>query len=167
MTIGRQYQTPYEQDADLRRDPDVDAPDLEADPLDLETRDVEARDVETRDVDALDVEALDAETPDAEALDTGSAATAFEVDANRDAPGLETATGTHALSTEWQSLQGRFVDDPDAAVAEAAALVDEEIARLLESLRQSTSATVDDTTTEQKRVAFQRYRAVYEVLSRT
>jgi hypothetical protein len=77
------------------------------------------------------------------------------------------AAGTHALSSEWQSLQGRFVDDPDAAVGEAAALVDEAIRRLLESLQDETTSEVGDTSTEQKRLAFQRYRAVYEVLSRT
>jgi len=69
----------------------------------------------------------------------------------------------HALDDRWSALQGAFVDDPDTAVKDAAALVDDAMQQLLQNLQSEQSG---DSSTEQKRLAFQRYRAVHEVLTR-
>jgi len=60
-------------------------------------------------------------------------------------------------SASWQDLQGRFVDDPQAAVREAGALVE----KAFNDLR-SRSESGD---TEDLRTAFRRYRELYNQLS--
>jgi len=69
----------------------------------------------------------------------------------------------HALDDRSTALQGAFVDDPDTAVKDAAALVDDAIQHLMDNLQNDRSG---DSSTEKKRLAFQRYRAVHEVLTR-
>ena len=60
----------------------------------------------------------------------------------------------------WHELQSRFVDDPVAAVQEAAGLLDE----ALDDLRRSIPQDSDGGSTEQLRLAFQRYRDAYQSL---
>lgn len=60
----------------------------------------------------------------------------------------------------WHELQSRFVDDPVAAVREAAGLLDE----ALDDLRRSIPQDSDGGSTEQLRLAFQRYRDAYQSL---
>ncbi len=60
----------------------------------------------------------------------------------------------------WTQLQGRFVDDPAGAVRQAAALVEDAMAQLHQSL----DRLADGDSTEDLRRAFQRYRAVHDAL---
>ena len=66
----------------------------------------------------------------------------------------ETATGT---AVDWRELQGKFVDDPQAAVKEAGALVE----KALTDLR----ARSENGSTEDLRTAFRRYRDLHAGLS--
>jgi len=62
-------------------------------------------------------------------------------------------SGSQEAMADWQSLQGKFVDDPAAAVKEAADLVESAVAQLRGQL--------DTGSTEDLRVAFRRYRDLY------
>jgi hypothetical protein len=66
------------------------------------------------------------------------------------------------LRTEWQRVQGTFVDDPPRAVHEASALVE----RTLQEIHTNvTRGQVSDTTsTEDLRVSFQHYREFFQRL---
>jgi hypothetical protein len=68
---------------------------------------------------------------------------------------------TVALREEWQRVQVTFVDDPGRAVHEASVLVD----RMLEEIRANLpSGYTRDMSTEDLRVAFQRYREFFQRL---
>ncbi|HEY6607394.1 MAG TPA: hypothetical protein VIZ44_13670 [Gaiellaceae bacterium] len=72
----------------------------------------------------------------------------------------------------WQSIQGTFVDEPKQSVEEADALVTEVIQRLTETFqqeRQSLESQLDsdNVSTEDRRVALQRYRSFFERLLET
>ena len=72
----------------------------------------------------------------------------------------------------WQSIQSRFVDEPKQSVEEADALVTNVIQRLTETFqqeRQSLESQLDsdDVSTEDMRVALQRYRSFFERLLET
>ena len=58
--------------------------------------------------------------------------------------------------TEWRDLQAKFVDDPEATVAEAAALIERDLAGLRSKLAGGS--------TEDLRNAFKRYRGLHESL---
>jgi hypothetical protein len=60
----------------------------------------------------------------------------------------------------WPSLQARFVDDPAAAVAEAAGLVDQ----ALDGIRSRAAAHVGGGDTEALRLAFHRFRELHRDL---
>jgi hypothetical protein len=60
----------------------------------------------------------------------------------------------------WTQLQGRFVDDPAGAVREAAQLVDDAIAQLHRTM----DHLAEGDSTEDLRLAFQRYRALHLAL---
>jgi len=62
-----------------------------------------------------------------------------------------------SLDADWRDLQGRFVDDPEATVREAGALVE----KALSELRTRTESG----STEDLRTAFRRYRDLYASLS--
>ena len=69
----------------------------------------------------------------------------------------------------WQSIQGTFVDEPKQSVEQADALVTEVIQRLTETFqqeRQSLESQLDsdNVSTEDRRVALQRYRSFFERL---
>jgi len=67
--------------------------------------------------------------------------------------GGASVSGSQEALADWQSLQGKFVDDPAAACKEAADLVESAVARLRGQL--------DTGSTEDLRVAFRRYRDLY------
>ncbi|MCE0540190.1 hypothetical protein LWF15_32325 [Kineosporia rhizophila] len=58
--------------------------------------------------------------------------------------------------TEWRDLQAKFVDDPEATVAEAATLIERDLAGLRSKLAGGS--------TEDLRNAFKRYRGLHESL---
>lgn len=75
--------------------------------------------------------------------------------------------------TRWESIQGRFVDEPRVAVAEADDLVQEVMDRLRATfdyqrrgLESEWGTDGDSSSTEDLRVAFQRYRAFFQRLLR-
>lgn len=71
------------------------------------------------------------------------------------------------LGRRWEQVQTKFVDDPQEAVAEADALVDEVIKRTTEELSSHRKQLEDqwargeDATTEDLRQALQRYRSFF------
>jgi hypothetical protein len=74
------------------------------------------------------------------------------------------------VSTRWESIQAGFVDHPRQAVHEADALVSDLMERLTrtfaderETLEEQWSES-DDVSTEELRVALQRYRSFFERL---
>ncbi len=77
---------------------------------------------------------------------------------------------TEDLSARWQSVQVEFVDEPRRAVEDADRLVSEVTDRLLERFRrqredlEQTWNAGDDVTTEDLRLALQRYRSFFERL---
>jgi hypothetical protein len=67
-----------------------------------------------------------------------------------------------ALRNEWERVQGTFVDDPQKAVHEASALVDQTLREIQENV--SSGHISDPTSTEELRVSFQRYREFFQRL---
>jgi len=74
------------------------------------------------------------------------------------------------LRTRWQSIQGRFVDDPRASVEQADQLVAGAIKRLAEifaterSSLEKTWSRGDEVSTEDLRQALHRYRSFFDRL---
>lgn len=74
------------------------------------------------------------------------------------------------LRTRWADIQTGFVDDPRIAVENADRLVEDAIQRLTESFAQTreqleeTWARGEDASTEDLRIALQRYRAFFNRL---
>jgi hypothetical protein len=66
-------------------------------------------------------------------------------------------TPVTSSDTDWRELQGRFVDDPQAAVREAGALVEKAVADL--------RTRSESGSTEDLRTAFRRYRDLHAGLS--
>lgn len=66
------------------------------------------------------------------------------------------------LLTQWQQVQGDFVDDPRRAAHEVSLLVE----RMLEKVRVNLSSghASETASTEDLRVAFQRYREFFQRL---
>lgn len=67
------------------------------------------------------------------------------------------AASTGGPDADWHELQGRFVDDPEAAVREAGALVEKAFSEL--------RARSESGSTEDLRTAFRRYRDLYANLT--
>ena len=73
----------------------------------------------------------------------------------------------------WYEIQTRFVDDPRAAVEQANSLVDDLVQRLTESFSEQRSQLEadwdrdDDVSTENLRMALQRYRFFFNRLLET
>lgn len=74
------------------------------------------------------------------------------------------------VSTQWQAIQGKFVDDPRGSVADARVLVDDLIQHVMRSVTErrvaldrqwSSEPTVS---TEQLRLCLQQYRALFTQL---
>jgi hypothetical protein len=85
--------------------------------------------------------------------------------------GLLTASGalvsnSELFRTRWSSVQVGFVDDPARAVEEAEQLVTDVIADLVEGFRWHRQQLEDDRdgSTDEMRVAFQRYRDFFDRL---
>ena len=74
------------------------------------------------------------------------------------------------LQTRWETLQTRFVDDPSTTVEQADELVADLMQRLAESFAEerrsleSQWSSGDDVSTEDLRIALQRYRSFFERL---
>jgi hypothetical protein len=69
----------------------------------------------------------------------------------------------------WQSIQSTFVDEPKQSVEQADALVTDVIQRLAETFQQERRSLEeqldsDNVSTEDRRVALQRYRSFFERL---
>ncbi len=80
----------------------------------------------------------------------------FSTEASAGSTG-STGSGTaRGLDADWRDLQGRFVDDPQAAVREAAALVEKALTEL--------RTRAESGSTEDLRTAFRRYRDLYSGL---
>jgi hypothetical protein len=77
---------------------------------------------------------------------------------------------TNDLRTRWQEVQGRFVDDPQASVAQADELVANSIKRLAEvfatekSNLEGTWSRGGEVSTEELRQALRRYRSFFDRL---
>ena len=72
----------------------------------------------------------------------------------------------------WQSVQSTFVDEPKQSVEQADALVTDVIQRLAETFQQERRSLEeqldsDNVSTEDRRVALQRYRSFFERLLQT
>lgn len=72
----------------------------------------------------------------------------------------------------WQSIQSAFVDEPKQSVEQADALVTDVIQRLTETFQQERRSLEeqldsDNMSTEDQRVALQRYRSFFERLLQT
>jgi hypothetical protein len=74
------------------------------------------------------------------------------------------------LRERWQSIQARFVDDPQEAVGQADALVTDVIERLTRTFAETKDSLetqlgeAEDVSTEDLRVGLQRYRTFFERL---
>jgi hypothetical protein len=83
---------------------------------------------------------------------------------------LFSETDAGALHQQWEGIQASFVNEPRRAVQEADQLVQETIGRLTESFSQERSrmeqqwSRGDDVSTEELRVALQRYRSFFQRL---
>jgi polyhydroxyalkanoate synthesis regulator phasin len=81
-------------------------------------------------------------------------------------------SGTPAdrVAEQWQTIQGKFVDDPRGSVSEARALVDDLMQRLVQSFSEQREAldrqwsTEPTVSTEQLRLCLQQYRALFTQL---
>jgi hypothetical protein len=147
--------------ADLDPEPEP-HPALDLDPRDLEPEPQPALDVDSGDLEPEPQPALDVDSGDLEPEPPAAgliAEPAADVDAGayREADGSPVG-GPVALTDEsagrWDELQVRFVDDPRGAVDGAAALLAEALA----------ATTPGEASTEDLRVAFQRYRAAFRDL---
>lgn len=81
------------------------------------------------------------------------------------APGRTGTAGTMA-DGRWSEIQATFVDDPRAAVTEAASLLDEAIEAHIAAVRErqaslASSWQAQDAGTEQLRAAFREYRTFW------
>jgi hypothetical protein len=74
------------------------------------------------------------------------------------------------LSVRWDAIQTSFVDDPQAAVSQADELVGEVVERVITQFAQQRAALErqwdrgDQATTEELRIALQRYREFFRRL---
>jgi hypothetical protein len=74
------------------------------------------------------------------------------------------------LSVRWDAIQASFVDDPQAAVSQADELVGEVVERVITQFAQQRAALErqwdrgDQATTEELRIALQRYREFFQRL---
>ena len=77
---------------------------------------------------------------------------------------------TDDLTERWESVQLAFVDEPRQAVEDADRLVNDVTERLLQRFREQRHdlevmwTSGQDVTTEDLRIAFQRYRSFFERL---
>jgi len=97
-------------------------------------------------------------------------ATDDSADADVPEPELLDAAESRELGDRWSEIQTGFVDEPRRAVEEADALVADLMQRLAESFSRERQALEgqwdrgDDVSTEDLRVALQRYRSFFDRL---
>ena len=95
---------------------------------------------------------------------------AVETDGDAPEPQLLDRAQSGELSERWSEIQTGFVDEPRRAVEEADALVADLMRRLAESFSQERQALEgqwdrgDEVSTEELRVALQRYRSFFDRL---
>jgi hypothetical protein len=87
-------------------------------------------------------------------------------------PALLDQSDAEQFRDRWQSIQGTFVDEPKHSVEQADALVTEVIKQLTETFQQERQSLesqldADEVSTEDLRVALQRYRSFFERLLET
>jgi hypothetical protein len=97
-------------------------------------------------------------------------APAVETDGDAPEPQLLDTAQSGELSDRWSEIQTGFVDEPRRAVEEADALVADLMRRLAESFSRERQALEgqwdrgDEVSTEELRVALQRYRSFFDRL---
>lgn len=117
------------------------------------------------DITTSDIAGATARPTDEEAPKTTTAE-----DDRTERPSLFSEEDGHHLRSEWDAVQTAFVDDPRAAVARADELVARTIQNLAESFSNERSrfegqwGQGEDVSTEDLRVAFQRYRSFFDRL---
>ena len=133
----------------------------------LSTRDLASPAREETDQHRVDVYA---ETPDRyDGTTDGAEPAADNAGHGDDAPLLGEDEGAE-LGSRWESIQGTFVDDPRRAVEEADGLVAQVMQQLAESFARERETLEgqwtrgEDVSTEDLRVALQRYRSFFQRL---
>lgn len=85
-----------------------------------------------------------------------------------DASGNALLADQGELGRRWDEVQARFVDDPQGAVAEAGALVEDVLSRLSETFaaerRRAEADAEEGERTENLRIAMQQYREFFRRL---
>jgi hypothetical protein len=108
--------------------------------------------------------------PDKTAATTNMPAAAEANQSARHPSALLPTKETDNLWQRWEAIQARFVDDPRGSVQEADSLVEEVMNRLTQTFSQERSnlegqwSRGEDVTTEELRVALQRYRSFFQRL---
>jgi hypothetical protein len=98
---------------------------------------------------------------------TNEDSTEIEVPGERDDTDLFEPGEHNELERRWNEIQGRFVDEPRGSVEEANELVAELMERLVSSFSEQRAGLEqqwdrgEDVTTEDLRIAFQRYRSFF------
>jgi hypothetical protein len=110
----------------------------------------------------------DAETEDVDQVDKKNGAVEDAEEAQRE-PLLADAA-TSEVRSRWEEIQGSFVDEPRRAVEEADSLVAELMQRLADSFAEERKGLEgqwdrgDEVSTEDLRIALQRYRSFFDRL---
>jgi hypothetical protein len=177
-TVASPVAVPVGSDAALRPAPDRTLP-AETDWADLDRADLDRADLDRADVDRSDLDAFGADAatpgqpgPDVVDSDEHTPTASNSADQADKLPGTVPAPelgplfadpDAHAFRDRWRDVQLRFVDDPKAAAAEAAGLVDEVVEALSASLKKQReqiagAAGQDSGDTEQLRVRLRSYR---------
>ncbi len=157
-------------------DEDTDNPVVNSDPYDAEEDSVLTAETEIEQTPVIDgsvaeVETLDEtiidETPVDEAVPSNTSVS--ETNAGSPATLLDPIESEH-LHTRWSDIQGKFVDEPRAAVQQADALVSEVIKKITRKFANEHSALEgqwkegNDVSTEDLRQVLQHYRSFFNRL---
>jgi hypothetical protein len=103
-------------------------------------------------------------------VETRSTVSETETQGSGGATALFPSDETSSFQSRWQDIQSAFVDDPQAAVKQADSLVAECMQRLADLFATERSNLEDqwssggDVSTEDLRIAFQRYRSFFDRL---
>jgi hypothetical protein len=151
--------TDSEQSVDDRADSDLTG----SDPADSDLAMDDKADSDLAEPERYDAEPTDAVPPtdavstdDSVPMDDEAATPAPVVDSTDSSDAVSPAGSTAKSDSDWHELQGRFVDDPEAAVREAGAWFEQAVADL--------RIRVETGSTEDLRTAFRRYRDLHSSL---
>ena len=117
-----------------------------------------------------DVEPSRSDAAPTDATDSGTVGAGAATDVPDERSPLLSDDDAAALRDRWQQIQSAFVDEPRRAVAEADTLVAELMQRLADMFAEERSQLEtqwdrgDDVSTEELRVALQRYRSFFDRL---